>query len=251
MKDEARFKEPPEEEETSGTHLSAAELVAYRSEELEPDQEQRLLGHLLECRECLDRLLLIPDPSAEPDAGASRRIADFELYAARRAIQARIRAERVERWRIPATIAASLLVAALGVSTSIAVGNGKRVAELSQPQLNVPIHELAPDGARRGPHSVAGTIEVPAHAASFTLILQTDPREAYSDYRVEILDSDEQEVWSGRGLEIERRGTGTLGLSRHFLPAGHYQVRLYGLLGEAPEEKIGEYPVEIRYLEDG
>ncbi|MCP4654279.1 MAG: hypothetical protein GY856_02550 [bacterium] len=235
----------------SGPHPSAEELSAYRSGQLSEGDESRLLGHLVGCRDCVDQLLLLePWAGSEASGEDSDKLVDFEAFLAWREMQARIREmelrQRVRRWRIPAAMAASLLVAALGVSGTMAVQNRALVAELTRPQPNAPVEDLRTNRGRSGGTSAPTTVEVPAEANSFTLILSV--AQEYPDYEVQILDSAGREVfWSSREVEIDSWGAGTLGLSRHFLEAGAYRVRLWGLGGDQPE-LIEDYPLEIRIL---
>ncbi len=235
----------------SGPHPSAPELDAYRSGQLSGGDESRMLDHLVGCRDCVDQLLLLdPWAATEGSGEGSDNLVDFEAHLAWREMQARVREmelrRRVQRWRVPIALAASLLVAALGVSGTMAIHHRTLVSELTRPQPNAPVEDLFANRGRSGGTSALTTVEVPAGATSYTLILSV--AQEYPEYEVQILDSAGDEVlWSSREVEIDSYGAGTLGLSRHFLGAGMYRVRLWGLGGERPE-LIEDYPLEIRTL---
>ncbi len=236
-----------ETQETRGAHTTLEEWTAYRRGELPEEESGRLREHLLACSECLDQVLLDPAVYCRSAPQDPHQVSEFELAAARRALRARHEAERLKRWRMPASIAASLLVAALGASTVTAVHHKSLSAELSRPQLNVPIETLE-NAQVRGEENVDLTVEVPPGASTFTLVLPVGSGDAFTDYRLEILDAEGRQVWSGRGLVVDHYSTATLGLSRSFLAAGKYRVRLWGIAEGQQEKEIGAYPVEIRYL---
>ncbi|MCP4660022.1 MAG: hypothetical protein GY856_31860 [bacterium] len=236
--------------EQSATHPDLDRWMAYRGGKLPAEEQARLQRHLAGCRECV-ALVLDLEAFSRPEESDRAGISEFEVAAAWRAVRSAISADvRTERrWHVPTTLAASLLVAALGLSTWLAVEHRtatelrRRVAELSQPQINVPIEDLWPDTATRG--GLQPAVEVLTAARSFTLLLNLpEPRE-FPDYQVEILDSEGTEIWSSTGLEVSSFGNFTLGIPRGFLPAGEYGVRICGLDGER-NVPLQDYAVQIR-----
>lgn len=121
------------------------------------------------------------------------------------------------------------------------------VGRLSRPQLNAPIIELDPqqDPIRREANNVQ-ILRVPSGTNFFTLILNTVGESSYPDYGLEIANQRGQLVWRGQGLEKSSFDTFRLGLSRQWLPAGQYQIRLYGLRGER-KELLEEYALRVQY----
>ncbi len=124
----------------------------------------------------------------------------------------------------------------------------QRVNQLSQPQLNIPIIDLDPqrDPARGGSHGGTQTIRIPAEANSFTVILNVAGEPAYPNYALELTNQRGNIVWRGQGLRKSAYNTFSVGLSRLLLPAGQYQIKLYGLRGQQ-KGLVEEYAVRVAY----
>ncbi len=235
--------------EQSATHPDLERWMAYRDGKLPAAEQERLRRHLVGCRECV-ALVLDLETFSRPEASDRAGISEFEVAAAWRAVRSalpeEVRPQR--RWQGPTALAASLLAAVLGLSTWLAIehrtttGLRRTVAELSQPQINVPIEDLWPDTATRG--GLQPAVEVLRAGRSFTLVLNLQELREFPDYQVEIIDSEGTEIWSSTGLEMSSFGNFTLGIPRGFLPAGEYGVRLYGLDGER-NVPLQDYAVEI------
>ena len=120
------------------------------------------------------------------------------------------------------------------------------LAEMSKPQLNVPIADLEP-GITRGNSGRPGTVvTVPRSAQLFTLILHTSSGEPAPEYAVSISDAASRSVWRGRGLRRGSDGSLTLALSRRLFSPGRYLIELYDVRksGTQPAE---QYVLELRY----
>jgi len=121
------------------------------------------------------------------------------------------------------------------------------IAELSRPQLDVPIVDLDPSNPTRGNTTgEAVKIEPPPTANFFTLILNVAGQPPASTYAVEILDSNGKRVWRGQRLRMGRDHSVNLTLARRMFPAGRYLIKLYGLR-DAKQEPVADYPVLIGY----
>jgi hypothetical protein len=235
-----------EQNHPPSSHPAEAALAAYRGGELPADDVRQLQDHLADCDDCLDRFLMMAAPVASHDSDRGE-IADFETALAWRSMRNRLQQQRQGRLLQTLAVAASFLAIALGISAVKNVDNHNQLAHLSQPRLNVPIHDLDLYAARQGGPQATTTIEVPATAELFTLVLPVDPRRDFADYRVVIHSSEGQQIWSGEGLEVGEFGTGTLALSRSFLPAGAYRVEVRGQKEDGSEKQAAEYSVTLRY----
>jgi hypothetical protein len=105
-----------------------------------------------------------------------------------------------------------------------------QLAELRQPQWNIPVYDIfSREAFRRSgfPHQV-NRITLPPTAGNFTVILTGTTSASYPEYEVEILDSGGRIHWRGTNLRRDLQGNFTLLLSRSFLGPGEYRVRLYG-----------------------
>ena len=119
-----------------------------------------------------------------------------------------------------------------------------RTAALAvSPQLDVPIIDLDPSDATRGdPKQSATRIEIPRTANLITLILNFSHRE-HSRYAVEVFDHLGKRVWRGEQSKKAETRSVNVTLSRDFVPAGLYEIKLYGLNGTT--ELIAAYAVQI------
>jgi hypothetical protein len=124
----------------------------------------------------------------------------------------------------------------------------QRINELSQPQMNLPIRDLDPQGSTRGQSRRAdAVIELPSSASLFALILNVGGEVAHSSYALEIMDGRGKTVWSGGGLQKSPYNTFTVALSRRLLPAGRYRIKLYGTMPEGRKQLVEDYAVRIVY----
>jgi len=121
------------------------------------------------------------------------------------------------------------------------------IAELSNPQLDIPIVDLDPGGSIRGEPKEAGTlIEAPKTANLITLILNFTGRQQYSGYEVEIFEKSGKQVWRGHIARRSQANSLNLTIARHLLSDGEYQIKLFGLR-DGKMEPIADYPVTLRY----
>ncbi|MCI0661006.1 MAG: hypothetical protein L0220_08030 [Acidobacteria bacterium] len=128
------------------------------------------------------------------------------------------------------------------------------IAELSSPQLDIPIIDIDPGGSIRRVSVEPGTlietprtlIETPKTAKLITLILNFAGRQQYSGFEVEIFDQSGKQVWRGRIARRSLAKSLNLTISRRLLPGGRYQIKLFGLR-DGKMETITDYPVTLRY----
>ncbi|HKQ75077.1 MAG TPA: hypothetical protein VJ810_15380 [Blastocatellia bacterium] len=121
------------------------------------------------------------------------------------------------------------------------------IAELSRPQLDVPIVDLDPSSPTRG--NTAGDeqrVEVPPTANFITLILNITGQPRHSSYEVEIFDSNGRQAWRGVRAGKGRDHSVNLTLARRMLPAGRYLIKLHGLR-DGKRETVADYPLMISY----
>ena len=238
-----------------GEHLADEVLRDFQAGRLEAAEKARVQDHLAVCRDCLD---LWKDLRAFSVAAAPRQEtpADFEAAAFWRTLRPgresagseageRIAAGPASRtagagWRTPAMLAASLAVAALGITS---LNQSRTIAELRDPRANVEIYDLYLDTSER---SGAGPAKERVLSPSAGMILFT-PRDpgSHADYEVAILDAEGQRVWGDRGFVADPDdGSFSLWLPPGYLEPGDYAVRLSGVDGGDPK-LIEEYALHI------
>lgn len=120
------------------------------------------------------------------------------------------------------------------------------VDELSSPQLNVPITDLEPRDSNRAGGGEVTTIEVEPGTNLFTLILHVAGEPSHASFALEVMDGRGQRIWRVQGLRKSEPNTFTAALPRRLLPAGQYQLKLYGLRA-GRSELVAEYKMRINY----
>ncbi len=209
------------EETEAVAHPTVDELIALNGGELPAEEKNRLQDHLVDCRRCF---ALAADLAAfsEAENATSQPIADFETEASWRAPRPRF---SPRRWHVPAAMAATFLVTAVGFSFWSATQQ-RAIPEISMPQPNVRIYDLVVDtGERSG--GVAQVKEIPSGADSI-LILTPDVVRDDLDYQVQIFDS-RGLVGTIPRLKKQKGETFTMSLPDGFLAPGDYILVLHGL----------------------
>lgn len=117
-------------------------------------------------------------------------------------------------------------------------------AELSQPQLNVPIVDLEGAAVLRGERSTAfQRVELPKGTRLFNVVLYLPDERPAQRYDVEIA-RDSDVIWRGSDLRRSAYGTFTLALPTRLLPAGRYQIYLRAHRGT----EIGTHPYDFQIV---
>lgn len=244
-----------------GDHPSPEELLAYQEGSQPAAERDRLQEHLAGCRECAGALLdlaafpQLPAGRSEERLGAEDLEREWQRFAVAIGEAAPRPLAVARRWgpwattpaaRLAYALAAGLLVVAVGLAARVARLES-RLAELSQPQLNVYLGDLVPTAAARqrgeGPQQA---LHVPPEADRLLLLLNLADSRVYPEYEVEISDARGHPVWSRAGLRRSPEGTFTLELPRGFLPAGSYRLRLAGREGNE-RTPVVDYDFTIDY----
>jgi len=252
--------------EPGNAHPSSDELAAYHDGELPPAEAARVQDHLLLCENCTELLLDLEALRGDPGFGGQRPAPAAEIEAVLRGLRAqaarsapaplpptaapprpreRPRQGREARWL--RALAASLLVAVGGLSLWVANLRGT-VGDFSRPQLNAPILDLSPGGAR-SEDAHPTVLRLPRRLQIFTLVLNPASPQSFPGYNVEIEREGGGVVWSGGGLEKNAFGSFSLALPRVLVPDGAYTIRLFGHPeGRMRGEPLGEYHFKIETL---
>jgi hypothetical protein len=119
--------------------------------------------------------------------------------------------------------------------------NDKQLAELRQPDVNVPVRNIYPTAESErstGPHDV-NRVQIPRGTRAFVLIL-SDYKRDYSSYRLEIRDAGGRLVSSVEGLKPDPSGDLSVMLNRAALGTGRFTLRLFG-----DQQQIAEYLLRV------
>lgn len=230
-------------------HPAPEELLDYHLGDLAAADRERLQDHLVLCAACSRAVLDLDsfphvDPARETD-----RLSEFELAADWKRFRERAFAKpaAAARPRLAWALAASLLVAALGLSLWGARLR-EQVRELSGPRADVFVADLVPLGSEvRGPESVE-VVRVPAWADRVLLILNLAGRPAYPEYEARVLGPGGSAVWSLGGLRPSPDGTFALEVPADLLEGGAHRIRLLGIRdgGAGGAELVAEYGVRLQ-----
>lgn len=235
-------------------HPSLDEIAAYHARTLPPAEEARIQDHLVECRRCtavlLERDELAREIEASEPAAPGEDAEAWEALRSRlpRSSQGEEPSHRVEapgrpvtspvrpgrrspRW--PPAIAASLLVATLGL-TAWNASLRRRLAEIDQPQVNAPIHEITSGPLRSS--GEAAILELAHGIRFYTLVLRPSAPPPPGEWEVEISRPDGSVEWRGQGLRPNEHGSFSLTLSRGLVGEGEHVIRLHGTGGAVQEE---------------
>jgi hypothetical protein len=228
-------------------HPSPEEWAAYHDGELPPEEADRLQDHLVLCPDCaglvldLDAFQRVAEREEErPGEPAAvgwpplrdRLQAEGRLApAAPRSAPARPRAPRL----YPVARAAALVLTVGGLSLWV-YSLQETLGRQSLPRVNVPLRDLAPEEGRRAGGAEAETVRVPRGQDRFVVILNPRDPEAPAGGALELVDAGGRVVWSA-GIGAAPDGPLTLELSRRFLAAGTYRVRVYAPAGSVPHAR--------------
>jgi hypothetical protein len=247
--------------EVLAEHPTPEALTAYDADELTPEQDGRIQEHFLECRDCPELLLdyktfSAKDAEAQEVPGLSEgwiaasweslrtRLASEARRGGWRSFLARLR-RRLSSLTLAYAVAAVSLACMMGLSAWVAFLH-REVGRMQEPQLNPTIVNLSVAEPTRG-DPVESLVVVPAGSRSLLLVLVPLREPMETEHRLEIWTRKGREVWSGGGLTRTADGTFVVELSRRFLAAGEYLVRLLRNSGRGEPALVEEYAVRLVY----
>lgn len=208
--DRTRLGEPP----------TGDEILAYMNGELDEAEKTRVQALLVAYPE-LARPLAHPFPAE----GEGETFSEEELSKHFAQFQKRVqpKAAPVLPFR---TLAAALAVAAmLALVFGGLLVQARR--ELGRPYVTPEAQDLLPDGRRGGGDAVE---RVAAADEPFQLRISIADQPEFPAYRLDVVSSTDQRVWSSETLARTDSETFTVVLRRG-LPAGRYAIVLYGVDG--------------------
>lgn len=231
----------------AGEHPGAERLAAYAEDALDAAAAERLRDHLALCRGCSRRVLeLRAFPGhAAPDVPA---LSAAEVDREWQRLWRRVGPKKSKRPAAPArraaadwapwALAASLLIATLGVSTW-GVSLQRRLREQARPRGDAELLELPPPGSRAAERSVS--------RAGAPLLVVTDPPVPSDvtgfDWEVLPAAAGAPALWRGPAERAPDKRF-VLQLPGGFLAPGRYRLQLYGT-GPRGRTRLDEIKVRI------
>ena len=237
-------------------HPSVEMLAAYHDDQLPRDTDEEIQEHLVDCPECPD-LVLDLDRFTSPGAVeiSQENLPETFVDIAWRRLRSRLAVEarpgpRAVRWLLSPLVAWSLtvLLTPCAVRLWLRVGDlAEQMRGLEAPQLNPPSWRVEPASSLRGVEPAPPELAVPAGARQFLLVLPSADPSEHSEYRLEIRNDQGESLWEESGLHKGSGGDFVVTLSRHFLPAGAYLIRVTGIAGGEDVPFPEEFPVRLTY----
>ncbi len=236
------------------THPSAEELDDYRFGDLSPEERERIQDHLAVCRQCVGTRR---DFQALPDAPPihQRHRASEEEMAAlweriREASGLALAPSLFQRFttmlaspRFAYAMAAVFCLAA--VVLALRIVSLRQTPLDRQPRGGVFLSDLIPREVILREEGNEDTTRVPPWSDRFLWILNLNDPRAFPGYRAEIADADGRTLWRSQALEKSPLGNFAVEIPRHFLPAGRYQITVYGIDRDPTE--LATYLVRLEY----
>jgi hypothetical protein len=242
-------------------HPTPGQLADYHEDRLPPEKEEEIQEHFVECPECPDLMLdLDRFASKQMPVLAVDDLSDTRVDRAWLRLRKRLFSDvtvtvprlPLPQWLERPTLAWGMVCALLLCSA----GLGLRVQSLRSelraqqaPQLNPPFALVPVPPTTRSVSTVPirAELEVPPDAPRFLLMLDSPDVEELPEYRLEIRTSLGEGVWEAKGLTLNEDGRFVVGLSRGFLPAGEYNIYVFGVM-QGSEGLIQDYRVRFSYL---
>ena len=228
-------------------HPSPEELVAYQRRRLDESESDRIQGHLALCRECsalyLDLVEMVEEPPEADDGEGARAWPELERRLKQETVETRSQlATRVpSRATRPAVsgsprfayaLAAVFFACACGLLLWN-LGLRRAVDGLSEPQLNVPVHDLASGRfVRTEVPAPERLVRITPGTRRAVLVLNPAEPPAEDSYGLRILDGGGGVVHSASGLVPTPFGNFTLELTLRLFPEERYVLEIHDAAGD-------------------
>lgn len=239
-------------------HPNSEVLVGYQERRLTETAARRVRWHLAVCEECARDVLalegfdldevapeLLPSPSETAEQWET-----FQQKLAQESPEPSI-ADGKPR-REPASETESVTkripsLLALAASIVLALGLGYLVSRAPAGGPSNPfLADLLPDGSKPiRDASGDRDITVPNGMDSLILRLNLGDQTPYDSYRVEILDAAGEILWQQEDLLRQPAGQFIVWVKRAKVPAGSYELRLFGIGGDGTET-LATYSFQLR-----
>lgn len=225
MKRERRAVPPP----------TAEEVLAYVNGELSGEEEERVREALVDHPD-MARAAVIDFPTDEAKPGDDGYLSEHELarrwVALRKQMHADNASSSLRAWRVSTALAAAVALA-LGILLWQAEIRARNPRVIIDRQL------LLPDGQRGATSTEAMTVT--AHGDTYLLVAPIVGLDRYDRYRVDLL-SGTRTIWRSESLPAPENDAFAIVVPRSLLPAGRYEIALYGINGTT-DQSIATYSI--------
>jgi hypothetical protein len=240
-------------------HPTPELLAAYHEDRLPPEKDGEIQEHFVECPECPELVLSLDEfASKEVPVTVMNDLSDTRVDWAWRRLRGQLLREitvpRIPRPRLLWLKRPALAWGMVGVLLPSTAGLGIQVRSLmtdlqllEKPEIAPPSTTILLPSVTRSAEQEPAGYEVPPGAPRFLLKLESPAEEALPAYRLVIRTAHGQDVWAGDGLTRTEEGMFEVRLTRRFLPAGDYKIRVLGI-EQGQERVVQDYPVRLSYL---
>ena len=227
----------------SAQHLPVEDLVAYRSDTLQPEEEQAVRDHLVACEEYSELLLDLAE--LEETGGLTESVSELEVEAAWRRQHERLFPGRPARRRWPAQLAGWLAAACLGLVASVLwleLRELRRASSMVYDQ-NLPRVIVAGLDVRSLGNELR-TLRFEAGKPGFLLLLLEEDL-PFESFRVEFLGPSGEALLTREGLSASEALL-LVPVKPEDLPSGRVEIVVSGLQG-GRFATVEEYAVRIEH----
>jgi hypothetical protein len=220
-------------DETTGSHLSLAQLLAYQQNQVTEEEQDTIEEHFVHCRACTEQsidLARFLRPGKEEESRAANEPAG-PAPAEPVSIWQGVResaAPRSQSWYEQTTLlqamAAALLVAAVLAPFVVWKSAQRQLAHFLEAEPNLPVVGLEAAAFRRDVGQPAPPPAVVPPGALLILLPELEPENA--DHMAEILTAADERIDLIPGLRRTELGQFHLRLPRNLLSGATYRIRI-------------------------
>lgn len=216
-------------------HPDAETLIAYRANELSPEEDRKVQEHLAACDQCTE-LLLDLETFNEPPTNPVAPAADFEAAADWKKLRERLSLgeRKTGSWRrMLASLAAAVALVSVGLFLY------ERSSQVTKTVV------LRPINSSRGE---AGPVTLEKKERVLLQLAAPVRAPIYPEYRVKIFDPKGREVWSREEVMLELNYFNVIP-PRRLSTDGLYRIRVWGVQ-TGHEEPVSDYEWRISNVPD-
>lgn len=239
---------------TLGEPPTAEEMLALSEGTLSESEAERVRDRMAAYPE-LARMYGEPVPD-EPRPGDADYLTDEDVASGWEALQRKLPRVAAEAPRgrllafravparyVPTAVAAALALVFAGLFLQANVRARRFQQELERPLVVGEAIELSPTDGQRG--GTQPPKEIVPDGDAYHLVPALNSQLYFAHYRIDLADLGNGKVlWSNTAVRRQSDSTFDLIVPRRRLPAGRYQLRIYGLDG-AREERLSVYDIHV------
>lgn len=249
------------ERRRSRQHPAPEKIEAYQEKRLPASEQEQIGEHLSTCNECASFVLALAaedQPELMAETGLTDDQIEADFLAASKLAETAGQISQEPAPVIPIKpgprlvtiwhgLAASLLIGTIMVLSGNLISLRRDLDRFQSVSANTPILDLLPVGdIDRHGEETAVELTFPDHVPSLTVILNVFDLKAFPQYEVEIRERQEpaRKALTVSDLKASEEGNFTLAIARGALPAGTFEITLFGVR-DGKQEPMEVYLVRL------